>query len=94
MDAENAGNAHVQRLTHGVHGLGHALAGIGDESRQQSYGAITPMRFGNGLQSLNRAQVVVKNAAPAIHLHVDEARRQKAIDATLLDAGAEILFVR
>jgi hypothetical protein len=94
MDAEDAGNACGESLTHGLHRLDHALPGVGNEGWQQTHSAVGPMGFGDGPQSLGGAHVIEEYPATAIHLYVNKARSKEAFDPLLLDPGPDVPLVR
>ena len=93
MDAENAGNAGIERRAHGFDRFRHGLTGIGDEGRQQPGGAIGAVGLRDGPDALDGTHVVVENAAAAIDLHVDEAGSEEALNGPPFDSCAEILLL-
>ena len=75
-----------ETVAHRLDRLRHLLARIGDEGRQEAGGAEAAMRGADGADALDAARVVEEHAAAAVHLHVDEARREQPLDRAALDA--------
>ena len=80
MDAEQAGHAGGDGRSGRGDCLRHPLARIRDECRQEAGGTETSMGGADGGDPLHRRLIVEQDSAAAIHLNVDEARRQQAFD--------------
>jgi hypothetical protein len=74
---------------HGVDGAGQDLGRVGDHGGQDADGAEAAMRGGHAVQRLRRLVVVQERVAAAVHLQVEEARRERAGDAADRGGGGE-----
>jgi hypothetical protein len=62
------------------------LAAIGDKGRQEPGRAEPPMRRSDRADAFDAPGIIEQHAAAAIHLHVDESRREQPFDRPALDA--------
>ena len=88
MNAEHAGLAAACSSSTARCGRDHLLVRVGDERRQQRGRAEFAMRVQDRRDRLRRRRVVEQNIAAAIHLNVDEARREPGARRQLDDARA------
>ena len=85
------GTPAARASSHGGDRLRHLLARVGDEGRQEAGRAEAAMRGADRADAVDAALVVEEHAAAAVHLHVDEARREQPLDRAMLDPRAELL---
>ena len=66
------------------------FARVGDQRRQQAGGAVLAVCGGDRPDAGDGRLIIEEHAAAAVDLHVDEARREQALDAPHPHAGGQV----
>ena len=93
MDAGDAGHALGDGLADRRDRLSHPLGPVGDEGRQERRRAVPGMRLRHQGERSGIGPLVEQDAASAIDLSIDEARREKAagkLDPTGVGGDLEV----
>ena len=78
MNAEDARHLLLHCCTDCSDRFGHVFACVGDKRRQQPRSAVAAVRGGDGPDTGDGRLVVEEHPAAAVHLDVDETRREQA----------------
>ena len=91
VDAEQSGHTGVKRVPRRGDGFGHCLPRVGDQRRQEAGRAEWPVGRADRGDALDRPGFVEKDAAAAVHLEVDEPRRDQPFDLPPVDPGGNVV---
>ena len=79
MDAKQAWQSFANSARHRFQGSGHLATLVRDQRRHQCGDAEAGVGLSDGAKRFRVGSIVKHDAAAAIHLHIDEPRRQQAI---------------
>ncbi len=86
VDAEQSRNAGSEPVADRLDRLLHLRTRIGDQRRQEASRAEAAVRGADGADTFDVRVIVEKHATAAVHLHIDEARREQPFDSSDLNA--------